>query len=441
MPRRKLSAGLPLALAILTATTLTATRSVAQQENVLHSFNHVGNGGSSPAAGLISDASGNLYGTTVSGGTGSCTPVYGGGSVPCGTIFELSPRTGGGWAEKVLHNFHGKDGYSPSASLISDAAGNLYGTTFFGGTGSCAYKSGNVIGCGVVFELTPSAGGGWVEKVLHTFRNTGGFWPNAGLVFDGAGNIYGTTTQSTVFQLTPSAGGRWTEKVIYTFCSQPNCTDGIFPYASLVFDAAGNIYGTTESGGGNPFGAGTVFELTPTKGGSWAEKVLYSFCSKSSCTDGSYPYAGLVFDASGNLYGVTADGGNNTSCYNNNGNGCGTVFELTPTSAGGWSETVLHNFGAGADGAYPSGRLIFDAAGNLYGTTSSGGAFMWGTAFKLSPQAGGGWSESVLHSFDPADNDGSVPLGGLVIGASGNLYGTTENGGAYSHGTVFRIKP
>ena len=271
------------------------------------------------------------------------------------------------WAatnEKVLHSFNGNgaDGYQPEASLIFDAVGNLYGTTYWGGT----------YGFGTVFELTPSGGGGWTETVLHSF--------------------------------------------------QPNGTDGNYPIAGLIFDAAGNLYGTTSAGG--TYGFGTVFELTPEEGGGWTETVLLNF----NGTDGSYPHAGLAFDAAGNLYGTTGYDG--TYHY-------GTVFELTPTAGGGWTETVLHSFGNGTDGASPFAGLIFDAAGNLYGTTSAGGTYGTGTVFELT-----GGREQVLYSFKSRYGaDGATPYAGLIFDAAGNLYGTTYWGGNYGDGTVFELTP
>jgi uncharacterized repeat protein (TIGR03803 family) len=223
-------------------------------------------------------------------------------------------------------------------------------------------------------------------QVLHNFNGTDGAYSQAGLIFDAAGNLYGTTAgggtsfAGTVFELTPIAGGGWTEKVLHNFNNDG--TDGYLLYAGLVMDAAGNLYGTTYEGG--TYNGGTVFELTPTAGGGWTEQVLWSF---GNGTDGIEPQADLIFDAAGNLYGTTRVGG----AY-----GPGTVFELTPTGSGGWTERVLHNFN-GMDGNNLSGGLIFDAAGNIYGTTGFGGTDDKGTVFELSPAAGGGWTEQALH--------------------------------------------
>jgi uncharacterized repeat protein (TIGR03803 family) len=315
---------LSIFLAIL-AVTVFVTSAWAVTEKVLHNFN--GTGGAYPS-GMIFDASGNLYGTTYYGGSGSC---YDGNGHGCGTVFELTPKAGGGWTEKLLHRFKGNtyDGIAPVASLIFDASGNLYGTT----------SSGGPYGHGTVFELTPKVGGGWTEKILHSFNNgKDGNYPFASLTFDASGNLFGTTYYGppqgyngpcldghdlgcgTVFELTPEAGGGWTEKIVHFFKS--NGKDGFHPGANLIFDAFGNLCGATALGGAND--NGTVFEMTPKAGGGWTEKVLYSFNYK----DGFAPGA-LIFDASGNLYGTTEYGGNG-SCQNGGGGGCGTVFEITP---------------------------------------------------------------------------------------------------------------
>jgi len=257
--------------------------------------------------------------------------------------------------------------------------------------------------------------------VLHNFSGgADGIAPRAGLILDAAGNLYGTTdnggtyNQGTVFELTPAAGGTWTEKVLNSFGSG---TDGVRPRGVLIFDAAGNLYGTTY---GDPYNQGTVFELTPAARGTWTEKVLHTFGSGS---DGTFPAAGLVLDAAGNLYGTTYEGGT----Y-----GLGTAFELTPAGGGTWTEKVLHHFGNGTDGVYPLASLIFDAAGNLYGTTSYGGSYGGGTVFRLNAQG-----EVLLQNF--SGTDGANPVANLVLDTAGNPYGTTSLGGTSSEGTVFEI--
>ena len=386
------------------------TNGWAASHQVLHSFNPGGSDAAYPFAGLVADAAGNLYGTTFSGGTYNV-----------GTVFEMSPQEGGGWTEKLLYSFNnnGQDGFDPEGSLIFDGAGNLYGTT----------QSGGIHAAGTVFELSPNGGGGWTETVLHSFgRGTDGTLPYAALVFDSSGNLY-TTTQGggidglgAVVELSPRQGGGWTETVIH---SLGNGTDGYTPLASMIVDAAGNLYGTTQQGGIH--NDGTVFELSPRQGGGWTETVLHSFGNDS---DGSQPYANLMLDGSGNLYGTTIAGGIH---------GYGAVFELSPNGSGGWTETLLHSFGNGTDGTAPEAGLIHDAAGNLYGTTASGGIHSFGTAFELSPKQGGGWTETVLHSFNTG-GDGVNPIGALIIDGAGNLYSSTLNGGI-SEGSVFELSP
>jgi uncharacterized repeat protein (TIGR03803 family) len=366
-------------------------------------------------AGLIQDAAGNLYGTTEHGGAHGY-----------GTVFKLD-NTG---QETVLYSFcsvvvHGfcMDGVSPVAGLIQDAAGNLYGTT----TKGPAYTS------GVVFKLDSRG----QETVLYSFCSasncTDGADPPAGLIQDATGNLYGTTYQGganttannntgggTVFKL-DTAGQ---ETVLYSFCSvvvAGICTDGVSPVAGLIQDAAGNLYGTTYQGGAN--NQGTVFKLDTTG----QETVLYSFCSASNCTDGANPLGGLIQDATGNLYGTTEANG-------------GTVFKLDNTG----QETVLYSFCADCvDGYQPEAGLIQDAAGNLYGTTFYGGAQGGGTVFKLAPpaQQGGAWTKTVLYSFCSASNcaDGTGPRASLIQDATGDLYGTTYQGGTNNAGTVFEL--
>jgi uncharacterized repeat protein (TIGR03803 family) len=245
----------------------------------------------------------------------------------------------------------------------------------------------------------------------------------------------GTHGAGTVFELTPQTDRSWSERILHNF--NDNGTDGAQPRAGLIFDADGNLYGTTSTGGAD--GEGTVFELSPKAGGGWAERILHSFSHKS--TDGRNPVGGLILDAAGNLYGTTVEGGSSESCVNSYVTSCGTVFELTPHAGGGWSEKVLHNFVLSAtDGVNPQAGLIYDNAGNLYGTTYSGGAYNYGTAFELSPQAGGGWTQTLLHSFG-SGTDASTPTAGLIFGSNGSLYGTGFYGGAYSDGAVFEITP
>ena len=280
-----------------------------------------------------------------------------------------------------------------------------------------------------------STGAAAQEKVLHSFNNNGtdGIVPDGGVIFDAAGNLYGTTWSGgaydywgTVYELTPAAGGGWTEQVLHSFNNVD--TDGASLAAGLIFDTAGNLYSTTAGGG--TYLKGTVFELTPTAGGGWTEKVLYSFNGNGS--DGFAPYSGLVFDAAGNLYGTAYYGGAYSS---------GTVFELTPQAGGTWTEQVLHSFGNGTDASAPFSGLTFDTAGNLYGTTEIGGAYSAGAVYELSPQAGGGWTEKVVYSFANNGTDGTSPRAGVIFDATGNLYGTTYAGGTYNLGILFELTP
>jgi TonB family protein len=407
MRRKRLAIGLRATLAIFAVMLFLTSTWAATQEEMLHDSNPNGTDGSLANGGLILDAAGNLYGTTDQGGTHNY-----------GMVFELTPTKGRGWTEKVLHNFNhnGTDGIYPGTGLILDAAGNLYGTTTAGG----AYGP-----YGTVFELTPTKDEGWTEKVLHSFGNSkdGYSGSPANLILDAAGNLYGTSgggtnDSGTVFELTPTKDGGRTEKVLHTF--NKNGMEGYRP-ASLILDAAGNLYGTTSGGGA--YGLGAAFELTPTKGGSSTEKVLHNF---SPSGEGGTV---AIIDAAGNLYGTSCKGGYSS----------GMVFELTPTKDGNWTEKMLYSFSKeGADGACPYGALIMDAAGNLYGTAGGGGTSNYGVVFELTPKADGTWTEKVLHSFN--GEDGSGPTG-LIIDAAGNLYGTTNEGGTHGEGTVFELTP
>jgi len=432
---KRLSMGLTLVLAVV-AVTIEITPAAAQSEKVLFNFSIYDSFAAGPYGGLIFDAAGNLYGMTDLGGTYNC-----------GRVFELTPQTSGGWTEKVLHNFdkNGKDGCAPYGRLVFDSAGNLYGTTSAGGE----YNE------GIVFELKHNSGGGWVEQILHAFNRNGtdGYNSEAGLAIDSLGDLYGTTAQGgtngavgTVFELSHQTSGNWTETPLYAFDSLYGA-NGAYPLARVTFDSSGHIFGTAAHGGENNNNWGVVFELTQKSTGGWAETVLHTF--QNNGVDGSGPVSSLIADAAGNLYGTTLDGGTG-SCNFEGVLGCGTVFELSPVEGGGWTETVLYSFQGGNDGEYPRAGLIFDAAGNLYGTTQDGGIYQYcnidnitvggcGTVFELSPTAGG-WTETVLHSFGN-NKDGIIPAAELVMDAAGNLYGTTVLGGVYGGGTVFKITP
>jgi uncharacterized repeat protein (TIGR03803 family) len=402
----------------------------AAEEHVLYSFCSIRNctDGVTPQAGVISDGSGKLYGTTSQGG------IYG-----AGVVFELSRGVNGKWTEKVLHNFctgiNCADGNYPIASLIEDKAGNLYGTTYYGGDGGC------YTGCGTVFRLERGKNGKWIEKVLHSFNNNGkdGFRPQGSLALDSSGTLYGTTFSGgahpncdgsgcgAVFELKPEANGKWVQKLIHSFDN--NGIDGFSPEGGLLIDALGNLYGTTPSGGRHSYG--TVFELTRGMNDSWTETMVHSFNGENS---GGFPQSSVVMDSTGNLYGATADGGD-LKCNPNIG--CGIVFEFMPDANGKWREKVLRYFHTPY--SFPNG-LLLDAVGNLYATTLQGGRYEGGVAYELTPGANGKWTSNPLHDFG-ASGDGDGPIGNLIFDAAGNLYGATGFGGAYDSGTVFEITP
>ena len=392
-----------LALALLAALVVTAAQLArAQTETVLYSFNGPPDG-EQPLASLIVDARGNLYGTTNGGGLENAC---------CGTVFKVTPAG----AEKVLYTFTlGADGNSPeTAGVVMDKQGNLYGTTVSGGTGCKG------AGCGVVFELTADR----KEKVLYRFRAQGNPGSANAVILDAEGNLYGTTASGgaggwgTVFEVTPPH----TETVLYNFTDG---ADGGNPQSGLIVDRQGNLYGTTSQGGAYDYG--TVFELSATG----TETVLYSFTGGA---DGGFPLAGLVRDANGNLYGTTYEGG----AYGFGYMGYGTVFELSQAG----KETVLYSFTGGADGGNPQGGLVRDKQGNLYGTTVGGGVpgcvvdIGCGVVFEVAADG----TEQLLYSFT-GGADGANPIAGLVLDKKGNLYGTTELGGASGFGTVFKVVP
>jgi uncharacterized repeat protein (TIGR03803 family) len=371
------------------------------QETVLYSFTG-GTDGANPYAGLLRDLAGNLYGTT----------AYGGASGD-GVVYELDLKNN----ETVLYSFTGgADGANPAAGVIRDAGGNLYGTTYYGGNLSGCYGS----GCGVVYQI--SAGG--LETVLYTFSGgTDGANPYAGVIRDLAGNLYGTAEYGGDLSECYGSGcgvvykvGKAGETLLYTFTG---AADGAYPSASLVSDLAGNLYGTSDGGG--PAQAGVVFKLNKAS----QETVVYGFPG----TDGSGPWAGVILDSAGNLYGTTNGGG---------ASGAGTVYKIDTTG----KETVLYNFTGGADGGDPNAGVILDAAGNLYGTAVDGGAYGGGVVYKLAPSG----QQTVLYSFMDSTNcfgcpstDGNFPYGGVIMDSAGNLYGTTASGGTSGWGTLWKL--
>jgi len=400
------------------AAILAAAAFAAPTESVIYSFSDYSDG-SGPRGALIFDTNGNIYGTTFGGGTGSC-------EAGCGTVFELT-LSNGVWTKNTIYNFMGgNDGSFPWSGVTADASGNLYGTTNSGGT--CCGG-----GYGTVYELTPSDSG-WAETVLYRFLN--GSYPYGGVVIDRKGDLYGTTygggshSDGTVFRLDHTKNG-WAEDVLYNFCSLSGCSDGAAPQDGLTADDHGNLYGTTYAGGAYPNGYGTVFELSRQNGaGNWKESVLYAFQSRS---DGKNPESGVTFDKQGNLYGTTFEGGASEN---------GTVFELTP-SGKTWTHTAILQFSGGNDGGVPMSRVTIDGNGDLYGTTYIGGTHERGTVYKLI-LTNNGWREVVLYDFCSVQgcSDGFEPAGPVTLN-SGVVYGTTLDGGTgacmYGCGTVFQL--
>ncbi len=415
------------------------------QEKPIYSFTG-GTDGDLPESGVILDKQGNLYGTAVDGGNLTACEGFG-----CGSVFELRRTAGGKWKEVTLYDFVGGtgDGSQPVAPLLLDSHGHLFGTTYYGGTGACD-TGGNFATCGIVFQLSRGASGSWSETVLYSFQGgTDAAGPASGLISDAAGNFYGTSEAGggatgsdcasdgcgAIYELTPNSGGGWSEKVLYSF---QGGSDGSYPNGSLVSDRKGNLFGVTLNGGSTPcyfnLGCGTVFELQRGPSG-WTKSTIYQFVGGS---DGMGPIWGLTIDSKGNLYGTTEYGGGLVLPF-----GYGTIFELSPESGGSWSESVLHTFTGETDGGIPAGGVILDSAGNLYGTARAGGSSQagngGGAAFKLTPTSGGGWSLTTLHDF-LAPTDGQQP-GPLVRNPSGGFYGTSSFGGAQQDGTVFELNP
>jgi len=426
MRRKRFSSGAhPLFTGLLLMLGLTAS-AMAGQKKILYTFTGGQDGGYPTYPGLIFDDARNLYGTTNGGGIG---PQGG-----FGTVFELKPKADGSWKERVLYRFAGhRDGAFPSSGLIFDKSGNLYGVTSFGGgRGWCPIVNVNYF-CGTVFELKRGGNGQWTEIVLRRFDNgIGGGMPFHNLILDERGNLYGTAVGGkgcrqndcgVVFRLTPTKKREWNEKVLYTF----HGSDGGGPGSPLLFDAKGNLYGVTAGGG--PRKQGLVFKLEPTRNGPWKETILHYF-NPFENYDGSGPCGFLTFDSAGNLYGSTQHGGR----YSCGGLGCGMVYKLDHDT---WTESTVfalngHNF----KGLYNDEQgVAFDASGNLYGT-ASGSTLYPGGIFELIPQADGSWREHTISRF-PAN---SAP-GMAIYGNDGNLYGVTDEGGAYKKGTVFQITP
>jgi uncharacterized repeat protein (TIGR03803 family) len=416
---------------------------LGQTYKVLWSFGGAPNDGANPVGNLVFDSAGNLYGTTQWGGNVTNSHCFGAG---CGTVFELSPNPDGTWTNTVLYSFCANyaagsclDGQEPVAGLSMDAEGNLYGTTYNGGAVYCPSAS---AGCGTVFELSPPAspGGAWTETVVHSFcanyvngRCLDGEFPSGHLTFDTAGNLYGTTSSGgsgawlggTVFELSLTAGA-WTETVLYNFCVNGvyfHCSDGSGPLAGVTFDKSGNLYGTTQVGGTpKGDGGGTVYSLTPGSNG-WVETTLVAFHQGDN--ELRTPESVVSFDSKGNLY---------STAYNGGPANLGGVFRFNPNS--GITRALL--FSSNSGGVKPSaGVLVDQKTSAVYGTTTAG----WiggGTVYKVT-QSG---EETVIYAFCQQENcaDGEAPAASLTL-HEGKLFGTTEAGGASGFGVVYEIAP
>ncbi len=390
-----------IGLAVVALAVLTPISAKAQTETTIFRFTD-----GSPNDGLVADAAGNLYGTEWSGGANFF-----------GSVFKLSKDSSGAWSEAIIYSFQGPkvgDGNHPLAGLTFDTKGNMYGTTEYGGVGGfCFY------GCGTVYVLAPQPDGTWKERVIHRFYHDVGGLPQTSVTLDAEGNVYGVAspvgggTAGYIYELSPGKNGIWAETVLYIFPSTKS-NQGTDPDAPVIFDGAGNLYGTAFSGGQHR--SGVVFKLSPGSSG-WTYSVLHVFGTPG---DGANPSGGLVFDASGNLYGTTRYGGSSN---------VGIAFELSPTLQGRWAETIIHDFSA-TDGDDPLSSMIIDAAGNLYGAAPKDGEYGFGSVFELSPLAGG-WNWNVLHAFN--GSDGSYPEGPLVE-FQGNFYSVAD-------GAAFEITP
>jgi len=418
----RLLSGVSVPAIVLAMTLAAATSARAQTFTVLHEFTGHQDG-NMPNSGLTLDRGGNLYGTTSFGANGNCLEG-------CGTVFRISHAG----VFTTIFRFNGNNGETPEANVTVASDGTLYGTTEFGGAE----------GTGDIYRLQPparalgNATGTWNETVLYTFgayNNGHGVEPwYEPLIFDRAGNIYGTASAGgvgpcatggcgVVFQLAPS-NGAWTYNVLYRFTCG---ADGATPFAGVIFDSSGRLYGTGDGGIDCPLG--TVYQLVPS-GSGWTENTLHQFQGQQ---DGDQPVGGLVMDAMGNLYGVTGDGGSG---------GGGVVYELSPNGSG-WTFTPIYSL-VGGPGGGSSSALTMDAAGDLYGTAEFDGAHYDGSVFKLT-RNNGSWTYTDLYDFT-GGADGSNPVGTMTLDANGNLYGTTSHGGnggscEYGCGVAWELTP
>jgi uncharacterized repeat protein (TIGR03803 family) len=420
--------------AIAVTLLLSVSMAHAQTLTTLHSFTN-GPDGSYPLAGLTMDRGGNLYGTTTTSGLQNHCAPFG-----CGTVFKMSYRNSA-WLFSTLYSFQGgNDGATPTARVVIGPDGALYGTTIYGGgQGDC---HGNNPHCGTVFKLQPPPGicrdvlCPWAETILYSFQGgADGADPEGDIIFDAAGNIYGTTANGGSF--------------VGDYCQVNGCgvvyelspssggwtetvlhafmggTDGWAPNGGVIRDAAGNLYGTTSEGGSTCAGSGcgTVFELSPSQGG-WTETVLYSFLFDDP--NGDYPDAGLTMGSAGHIYGATTTNGTA---------GGGTIFELASNGAS-WTFSTIYDL-VGTFGGGPVGALTLDASGDLYGAARYDGANNVGSIFKLTP-SNGSWAYTDIYDFSPPNESGWL-YDGLVLGPQGTIFGTSYHGGTFNYGEVFEI--
>lgn len=417
-------------ISLITLVSLLTSVVNAQTYSVIYSFTGINGDGAFPNAGVTLRGTA-LYGSTYEGGNQG---VFG-----YGTVYQLN-RVGAKWVSTPLFLFNGEDGNNPQSRVLFGPDYHLYGTTGEGG------DLGQYGGAGVVFNLTPPLsvcktliGCFWKQNQLYTFdgfQYSGGAFPGYGdLIWDQQGNIYGTTHDGgttnlgVVYELTPS-GNSWQENVVYSF---KGGTDGLYPFAGVIFDKQGNLWGTTAYGGLS--NQGTVFELTYVPGVGWQKTVVHNF---QTATDGEALIGGVVMDSAGNFYGTTSDGGSA---------GGGTIFELSP-SGNTYSFKLLYSL-SGGFGCGPEANLTLDAAGNLYGTTWCDGAFQQGNVFKLTDTQNG-WTYTSLYDFT-GGSDGSYPISNVSIDSDGILYGTTSGGGDFDGdcakvfpggcGVVWTIRP
>jgi len=393
------------------ATTLLGGSFAANAPETIYSFAG-GSDGEYLDTDLVIDRMGNLYGTSVQGG-----------DFASGTVWELSPSANG-WTHTVLYSFRGgTDGGEPYKGATLDNHGNLYGTAVTGGGGSCEG------GCGVVWKLTRS-GSSWTQSVIHTFTGgDDGSGPGSGLTLGANGTLYGMTPtggangQGVIFQLKSTRNGTWNFTVLHAFTGG---NDGSGGSAGRLLRHKGSLYGVTTTGGAN--GQGVVFQLTHFAG-VWQFTTLYAFRGQP---DAGFPYGGLAFDSTGNLYGTSYYGG---------ANNLGSVYQLVPQPDGTWTETVLYSFKGGLDGSGSISNVVFSKTGSVYGTTSAGGASCdCGTIFKLTAGANGGWKESIVYRFHGAP-DGAFAYNGMVGDRDGNFYGTTVHGGTTDDGVIYKFTP